>query len=40
MKNGKLIMDSYYAKFEGQLEENARLNAPIAGNLGRMKVNG
>ena len=40
MKNGKLIMDNYYAEFEGQLEEEARLNALIAENLRKVKVNG
>ena len=33
-------MDNYYAEFEEQLKEEARLNALIAENLGKVKVNG
>ena len=40
MKNGKLIMDNYYAEFEGQLTEETRLNALIAENLGKVKISG
>ena len=38
MKNGKLIMDNYYAEFEVQLKEEARLNTLIAENLGKVKI--
>ena len=40
MKNGKLIMDNYYAEFGEQLQKEARLNTLIAENLGKVKVNG
>ena len=40
MKNGKLILDNYEAEFEEQLKEDARLNALIAENLGKVKANG
>ena len=33
-------MDNYKVGFEGQLKEEARLNALIAENLGKVKVNG
>ena len=33
-------MDNYCAEFEGQLKEEARLNALIAENLRKVKVNG
>jgi len=33
-------MDNFRTEFEGQLEEEARLNALIAENLGKVKVNG
>ena len=38
MKNGKLILDNCYAEFEGQLKDEARLNALIAENLGKVKM--
>ncbi len=40
MKNGKLIMDNYRTVFEEQLKEETRLNALIAENLGKVKVDG
>jgi len=40
MKNEELIMDNYCAEFEEQLKEEARLNALIAENLAKVKVNG
>jgi len=33
-------MDNCYAEFEGQLKEGARLNALIAENLWKVKVDG
>ena len=38
MKNGKLIMDNYQNKFKEQLMEEARLNALIAENLQKVKL--
>ena len=38
MKNGKLIMDNYKAEFEAQLKEEARRNALIAENFGKVKL--
>ncbi len=37
MKSEKLIVKNYYAEFEAQVQEEARLNALIAENLGRVK---
>ena len=38
MKNGKVIMDNYYTEFEGQLKDEAMLNALIAENFGKVKL--
>jgi hypothetical protein len=40
MKNGKLIMDNCNAEFEGKLQEEARFNLLMVGNLGKLKING
>ena len=40
MEKGELITDNYYAEFEAQMKEEARLNALIAENLGKVKING
>ena len=33
-------MKNYYAEFEAQLKEEKRLNAMIAENLGKVKIDG